>query len=116
MRNKSMHTSIQRFWAVLFVFATLCLFSGCASTAGGGSYQLKQTRNDVDWGMTRYHNRLSFGFITPSQQDQVTTAYKAYQTAFNEAVQQAHSDYSTPTPDNVKQLADQLLSILGSIP
>ena len=33
-------------------------------------------------------------------------AYKACQTAFNEAVQQAHSDYSTPTPANLKQLAD----------
>ena len=111
-----MNARIQRFCAVLLAMVTLGLMSGCASTAGGGSYQLKQTRNDVDWGMTRYHNRLSFGFITPGEQDQVSAAYKAYQTAFNEAVKQAHSDYSTPTPNNVKQLADQLMSILGSIP
>jgi hypothetical protein len=66
--------------------------------------------------MVRYHNRLSFGFITPTEQEQVTSAYKAYQTAFNEAARQANFDYNSPTPGNVKQLATQLLSILGSIP
>ena len=111
-----MNIRIQRLCAVLFAMATLCLFSGCASTSGGGSYQLKQTRDNVDWAMTRYHNRLSFGFISSGKQEQVTAAYKAYQTAFNQAVRQAHSDYSTPTPDNVNQLANQLLSILSAIP
>ena len=111
-----MNTRIQRLCAVLLAIATLCLVSGCASTAGGGSYQLKQTRDNVDWAMTRYHNRLSFGFISYGEEQQVAAAYKAYQTAFNDAVRQAHSNYSTPTPDNVKQLADQLLSILSSIP
>jgi len=82
----------------------------------GGSYSLKQTRDDVDWAMVRYHNRLSFGFISTAEQDQVTAAYKAYQTAFNQAVRQAQSDYTAPTPDNVKQLANQLLSILAAIP
>jgi hypothetical protein len=111
-----MNTKKQRLGAVLLALATLCLWGGCASTAGGGSYQLKQTRTDVDWAMTRYHNRLSFGFISLGEEQQVAAAYKAYQTAFNEAVRQAHADYSTPTPDNVKQLANQLLSILSSIP
>ena len=111
-----MKIRIQRLGAVLLVMATFCLVSGCASTAGGGSYQLKQTRNDVDWAMTRYHNRLSFGFISLGEQEQVTAAYKAYQTAFNDAARQAHLNYNTPTPDNVKQLADQLLSLLASIP
>lgn len=111
-----MNTRIQRFCAVFFAMATLCLLSGCASTAGGGSYQLKQTRNDVDWAMTRYHNRQSFGFITYGEEQQVTAAYKAYQTAFNEAAKQAHLDYNAPCPENVKQLANQLLTLLNSIP
>ena len=111
-----MNIKTQRLCAVLFAMVTLCLLSGCASTTGGGSYHLKQTRDDVDWAMTRYHNRLSFGFISVGEDQQVAAAYKAYQTAFNEAVWQAHSDYKTPTPDNVKQLANQLLSILSSIP
>jgi hypothetical protein len=111
-----MKINLQRFGAVLFALATLCLVNGCATTGGGGSYQLKQTRNDVDWAMTRYHNRQSFGFITYGEEQQVTAAYKAYQTAFNAAFRQAHSDYTAPTPANVKQLADQLLSLLDAIP
>ncbi|MFO1514221.1 MAG: hypothetical protein U1F83_15130 [Verrucomicrobiota bacterium] len=90
------------------------LINGCASTGGG--YQLKQTRNDVDWAMTRYHNRLTFGFLTPQEQQRVSDAYKAYQSAFNAAVKQVNGNYNTPTPANVKQLADQLFSILDSIP
>ena len=111
-----MNNKMQRLCAVLAAMATLCLLNGCASTAGSGSYQLKQTRNDVDWAMTRYHNRLSFGFVSLGEQEQVTAAYKAYQTAFNEAARQAQLNYSGPTPENVKQLANQLLSILASIP
>ena len=98
------------------ILAALVIISGCASMAGNGVYRLKQTRDDVDWAMVRYQNRASFGFVTLGFQQQVTSAYKAYQTAFNEAVQQAHSNYNAPTPDNVKQLADQLLLVLGSIP
>ena len=82
----------------------------------GGSYKLKQTRQDVDWAMVRYHNRQTFGFMTPQEQQSVSNAYKAYQTAFNAAVKQANGNYSSPTPTNVKQLADQLLSTLDSIP
>ena len=102
--------------SILLASATFLFIAGCASMPGGGGYQLKQTRSDVDWAMVRYHNRVSFGFITPSEQEQITTAYKAYQTAFNEAARQANFNYNTPAPDNVKQLANQLLSILGSIP
>jgi len=98
---------------LLMVFASL--ISGCATT-GGGSYQLKQTRQDIDWAMVRYHNRQAFGFLTPQEGQRVADAYKAYQSAFNAAAKQAIGNYNTPTPDNVKQLADQLLSILDSIP
>ena len=100
--------------AILIALVTLLFSSGCTTTSGG--YQLKQTRNDIDWAMTRFNNRSTFGFITPQEQQQVGDAYKAYQTAFNEAVKQAHGNYNTPTPTNVKQLADQLLSLLDSIP
>jgi len=82
----------------------------------GGPYKLKQTRQDVDWAMVRYHNRQSFGFLTTQEQQSVTDAYKAYQTAFNAAIKQVNGDYNSPTPANVKQLANQLLSTLDSIP
>ncbi len=99
------------------VLLNLSLGSGCSTSSGGsGGYQLRQTRNDIDAAMVRYHNRVSFGFLTANEQQRVSVAYKAYQSAFNEAVQQAQSNYTAPTPLNVRQLADQLLSVLDSIP
>jgi predicted small secreted protein len=100
--------------ALLVVVAAL--ISGCTTTGSGGGYQLKQTRQDVDWAMVRYHNRVSFGFLTSQEQQRVSDAYKAYQSAFNTALQQANGNLATPTPASVKQLADQLFSILDSIP
>ena len=111
-----MKTRLQKALVVILALATLFIISGCASMSGNGVYRLKQTRDDVDWAMVRYQNRVSFGSVTLGFQQQVTSAYKAYQTAFNEAAGQAHLNYNAPTPDNVKQLADQLLSVLGSIP
>jgi len=46
----------------------------------------------------------------------VSEAYKAYQSAFNSALKQAKGNHNTPTPPNVKQLADQLFSVLDAIP
>lgn len=108
-----MKSRIHQLCAIFLALATLCVISGCASTAGGG-YRLKQTRDDIDWAMVRYQNRVTAGFVTPEEQQQVTAAYKAYQSAFNEALQQAHSNYDAPAPDNVKQLANQLLSVLAA--
>jgi hypothetical protein len=92
--------------SLLFVLsvATLTLGIGCAtssSTRSGGAYELKQTRDDVDWAMTRYNNRLAFGFVTTEEQQQVSTAYKAYQTAFNATAKSANMDLGTKTPANV---------------
>jgi hypothetical protein len=103
--------------SILVLLAVVAaLISGCATTGSGGGYQLKQTRQDVDWAMVRYHNRVSFGFLTPQEQQRVSDAYKTYQTAFNAALQQANGNPTNPTPANVKQLADQLFSVLDSIP
>ena len=98
---------------VLALVVTM-LVSSCASL--GGSFKLKQTRQDVDWAMVGWHNRITFGLTTPQEQQRVSDAYKAYLTAFNAAVKQANGNYQSPTPANVKMLADQLFSILDSIP
>ncbi len=103
----------KKFCGIFLTLAALCVISGCATT---DYYRLKQTRNDIDYAMTRYRNEVAFAVITPQLQAQVNAAYQAYKTAFDAAVQQAHANYDAPTPDNVKQLADQLLSILGAIP
>jgi hypothetical protein len=108
-----MKTKAKKFCGILLTLAALGVISGCATT---DYYRLKQTRNDIDFAMNHYRNEVSFGHIAPAFQPQVNAAYDAYKTAFDAAVQQAHSNYDAPTPDNVKQLADQLLSILGSIP
>ena len=106
MKSKLQHICI-------VLLAVAMFLTGCATT---DYYRLKQTRMDVDFAMTRYQNQVTFGNIAPSFQAQVTSAYQAYKTAFDAAVQQAHSNYDAPTPDNVKQLADQLLSVLSAIP
>jgi len=103
----------KQLFRIILTLAAFCVISGCATT---NYYRLKQTRNDIDAAMTRYQNEVSFAAISPEFQQQVNTAYHAYQKAFDAAVEQAHSDTDAPTPDNVKQLADRLLLILGSIP
>ena len=104
---------------VALAVVTLTLGTGCATSSGsssGGAYDLKQTRDDVDWAMTRYRNRQAFGFVTTEEEKQVSDAYKAYQTAFNAAARSASMDLSQPTPANVKQLADNLFGVLSSMP
>jgi hypothetical protein len=103
----------KQFCGILLILAALFVISGCATT---NYYQLKQTRDDIDAAMTRYQNEVSFAAISPEFQQQVNTAYHAYQKAFDAAVEQAHSDTNAPTPDNVKLFADRLLLILSSIP
>jgi hypothetical protein len=109
-----MKIKLQKIRAILLAVAALCIISGCATT--NNSYSLKHTRNDVDFAMTRFHNEVSFGHIAPSFQPEVNAAYQDYKTAFDAAVQQVNSNYGAPAPDNVKQLADKLLSIIGSVP
>lgn len=96
---------------IVLVMAAIC--SGCATA---DYYRLGQTRDDIDWKMTRYRNEVAFGGIGPSFQPQVNAAYEAYKAAFDEALKQANNNYKAPTPTNVTQLADQLLLVLSSIP
>ena len=108
-----MKQRFNKFCGIVLCLAALCIISGCATT---GPYRLKQTRNDISFAMNRYHNQVAFGRIAPAFQPNVDAAYQAYRTAFDEAVKEANSNYDAPTPVNVKELADRLLSVLGSIP
>ena len=100
-----MKTRIRRAGVIILTVAALCFITGCATT---DYYRLKQTRDDIDWKMTRYRNEVAFGTIGPSFQPQVNAAYQA--------LRQASNNDNAPTPDNVKQLADQLLLTLSAIP
>ena len=108
-----MKTQLKTYCTILATLAALCFISGCTTT---GPYRLKQTRDDIDFAMNHYRNQVSFGRIAPAFQPDVNSAYQAYKKAFDAAVQQANSNYDTPTPANVTQLANQLLSVLGSVP
>jgi hypothetical protein len=105
---------LKAYFAVL-VLAGSCVFSGCTSPVGSDTYPLKLTGDNVAWAMTKYRNKVTYQTVTPDEQKQVDAAYNAYEAAFNQAVQQAHANYDAPTPDNVKALANQLLSLLGTI-
>jgi hypothetical protein len=108
-----MKTKIRPLGTIILILAALCFITGCATT---DYYRLNQTRDDIDWKMTRYRNEVAFGAIGPSFQPQVNVAFQAYQTAFDAALKQANNNYNAPTPDNVTQLANQLLLTLSAIP
>ena len=105
----------QRLNFMVLMLALTFLSSSCTSPPGSDTYRLKQTGDNINWAMTRYRNQVTYGNVTFEQQKQISAAYDAYQAGFIEAVQQAHQNYDAPTPDNVKVLANQLLSILGTI-
>jgi ABC-type uncharacterized transport system auxiliary subunit len=110
MKSKS-----QKLYLILLVLLGFGILSGCTAPPGSDTYSLKLTGNNVAWAMARYRNKVTYETVTPAQQKQVSEAYDAYQEAFNGAVQQAHSNYDAPTPDNVKALANQLFALLGTI-
>ena len=110
-----MRSLIHRLVQIVALFVALLSVVGCASL--GRPTTLKMTRNDADWAMVRFHNRVTFGLpVTPEEQERVKSAYKAYLLGFNQAVKQANGNLDTPTPDDVKQLYDQLANVLASIP
>ncbi|MFO1475506.1 MAG: hypothetical protein U1F98_02500 [Verrucomicrobiota bacterium] len=94
----------------------LALSSGCTSVSDSGPRRLGQTRDDIDWAMIHYHNRATFGFITPNMQQQVNQAYQNYQKAFDAALAAANKNYNAPTPPDVSQAANELLQTLAAVP
>ena len=108
MKNQIKYCSL---FTVLLITA---LLTGCASTSGNAP-TLHQTRLNVDWPMTRYRNAVPSGQITTAQQQAVNEAYAKYEAAFKAALQVANNNDKAPTPANVGQAANQLLSILGSL-
>jgi hypothetical protein len=100
---------------ILAMIATL-LAGGCASTGsdGSGVTTLKQTQMRVEWPMTRFRNADSFGRFSLGQEQQVNQAYAAYKAAFDAALQAANSNNQAPTPDNVQNLANQVIQAIAA--
>jgi hypothetical protein len=99
---------------LLGITLMLAMLTGCASTAGGG-YPLKLTQMNVDWKMTAYREAVTAGNLTTGQQERVTAAYQAYQTAFQQALAAANGNLESPAPDNVRQLATELIGMIDSL-
>lgn len=92
------------------------LLSGCASRQAVPYPSLRQTQINVSWPMTRYRNAAAFGDLTLGERERVNAAYAQYQAAFNQAIEAAHGNYDSPTPDNVKALANEIIRVISAIP
>jgi hypothetical protein len=55
------------------------LLSGCATK---DYYRLKQTRDDIDWKMTRYRNEFAFNAIPAGFEAPVNAAYQGLPDGF----------------------------------
>jgi hypothetical protein len=64
---------------VVLLLAALCLLSGCATK---DYYRLKQTRDDIDWKMTRYRNEFAFNAIPAGFEAPVNAAYQGLPDGF----------------------------------
>jgi hypothetical protein len=108
--------SIIRAGAVFVVLSLiLSMLSGCASSSAGGGYPLKLTRMNVDWKMTAYREAVVAGNLTTGQQQRVEAAYQAYQAAFQQALTAVNGNLESPAPDNVRQLATELIGMIDSM-
>jgi hypothetical protein len=114
--GKSMKHSISHFVALMAALVAVLVISGCASAGPGGGdvTTLKQIDMRVEWPMSRFRNAVSFGRVTLGGEQQVNQAYAAYKTAFAAAIKAANSNDKAAAPDNVKQLADQVLLAINS--
>ena len=101
--------------ALLGLVLLILTATGCASSSAGGGYPLKLTRMNVDWKMTAYREAVTAGNLTTGQQQQINAAYQAYQTAFQQALTAASGNLESPAPDNVRQLATELIGMIDSM-
>jgi hypothetical protein len=97
-----------------FLILMALVLQGCVTVAE--SRTLKQTDIRISWLMTHYRDAAAFGKLTLGERERVNTAYAAYEPAFKAALQQAGGNYNTPTPENVKAVANELIQVISSIP
>lgn len=113
IRNLSLALFDARFF-FLAVAAILPTIAGCTTTSGGG-YSFRLTQMNVDWKMTAYREAVAAGNVTAGQEQKVSAAYQAFQTAFQQAAVQANGNLEAPAPPNVRQLATELIGLIDSL-
>ena len=97
-----------------FLGAALAL-GGCASNPPGSYPTLKQTDINVYWPWYRVKNASYFGKLTLAERQRVDEVYANYKTAWNQAVEAAGGNLHAPTPDHVKDLANEVINVTTSI-
>jgi len=101
--------------ALLGLALLILTATGCATSSAGGGYPLKVTQMNVDWKMTAYREAVTAGNLTTGQQERVNATYQAYQSAFQQALTAVNGNLESPAPDNVRQLATELIGMIDSM-
>jgi hypothetical protein len=109
--------NLEKYTSRLLLVPVLWLaLSGCASLQSSNYPTLKQTEIIVSGPMYNYRNAAGFGRLTLGEKERINSAYTAYETAYNQALQAAHGNRDAPTPENVKQRANELVSVISATP
>jgi hypothetical protein len=117
---KTMRYLISCLGVMILLLTAGVVGSGCSSTQSAsskGAYPtLKDTQRNVEWPMTNYRNAVAAGGITQGEQQRVNADYAKYQAAYASALQAAGSNENATTPENVKNLANQVITdVSGSM-
>lgn len=102
-------------YLLVVAFVLLVLTTSCA-TQSGAYPTLKQADILVFWEMTGFRNAAIWGRLTLGERERGNAAYSAYQAAFAQALRAVHGNLNAPAPDNVKNLANEAIRVLSSMP
>ncbi len=87
---------------------------GCASGAGQ-PLTLGEVKTNVSWRMDGYRIAGTQTQLTENQQRSVSSAYAAYQSAFQQALSTAGGNLKSPAPQAVLDAVNALNSVLDSL-
>lgn len=114
-----------RKFTVLILSALLCwspivfiagCSGGCTTSQKSVAYKtLSATATTVDSSLKAYADLVVAGKVDQATQIKVADAKAKYEVAFKAAVEAARGDLNALTPENVKQLADQLSTALSAV-
>jgi len=101
-------------WSGLWTLLLGIWLAGCASGAGQ-PLSLGEVKTNVSWKMDAYRMVGVQTQLTENQQQSVSSAYAAYQKAFQQALSAAGGNLKRPAPQPVLDAANALNSVLDSL-
>lgn len=102
------------FWTGLWTSLLGVWLLGCASGAGQ-PLSLGEVKTNVSWKMDAYRMVGVQTQLTENQQQAVSSAYAAYQNAFQQALSAAGGNLKRPAPQPVIDAVNALSSVLDSL-